>query len=84
MSTLNRNITYEDYYYMIADEGDTFDLLAFREYGDETLGSLLAEENPDFSDVLVFEGGEELRFPELEIQEIEVSLPPWRQGESEE
>lgn len=78
---MSKVYTFDDYYYMIADKYDTFDLLAFREYGDETLASLLAEENPDFANVLIFQGGEELRFPELSIQEVEESLPPWRQPE---
>ena len=68
---------------MIADKYDTFDLLAFREYGDETLASLLAEENPNFANVLIFQGGEELRFPELIVTEYAESLPPWRSNETE-
>lgn len=79
-----RTFEYSEYYWMIADAGDTFDLLAFREYGDETLASLLAKENPDYADVLIFEGGEELRFPVLEIQQYAESLPPWRQANTED
>lgn len=73
-----------DTYTYMANAGDTFDLLAFREYGDEHLMSLLIQQNLKYADVLIFEGGEELEIPFINIQEFEESLPPWRQGEQEE
>lgn len=34
--------------------------------------------NPDLSDVVVFDGGEIVRIPILEIIETPDTLPPWR------
>ena len=42
------------------------------------MASTIIEANPDLSDVLIFEGGEAVRIPIVEIVETPETLPPWR------
>lgn len=60
--------------------GDAFDLLALKEYGEETLSKYIIEANPDYCDVLIFEESVELRIPILENKEVPETLPPWRRS----
>ncbi len=70
------NITgYTEY---LTAQGDTFDLLALRNYGEEQLSSVIIEENPDYADVLIFEQGIILQIPIIENAETPETLPPWR------
>ena len=57
--------------------GDTWDSIAFEFYTDERKSSLLIQENREYADVLIFEGGELLYIPVLE-EETSGSTPPWR------
>ena len=47
-------IGYNEY---LTAEGDTFDILALREYGEEQLSSVIIQENIQYADVLIFEQG---------------------------
>ena len=48
-----RRVTgYKDY---TTREGDTFDALALEMYGEEMLAHYIAEFNPDYADVLIFD-----------------------------
>lgn len=58
--------------------GDTFDLLAGQAYGEETMASVLIEANPDYADMVVFDGGEELSLPLVSTVSTPDTLPPWR------
>ena len=60
--------------------GDAFDLLALKEYGEETLSKYIIDANPDYCDVLIFEESVELRIPILENKEVPETLPPWRRS----
>ena len=66
--------------YMCA-AGETFDLAALRIYGDEKFAQALLGANPELCRVLVFNGGEVLRVPEVEVQRDSngniISRPPW-------
>ncbi len=62
----------------IARQGDSFDLLAWQAYGEERLASLIAEANPRYTDVLLFEGGEELSIPTVDRVDGALDTPPWR------
>lgn len=64
----------------VTSENDTFDLIAFRKYGNEFLASLIIEYNPRHADIIIFDSGIVLQLPEIEIVEAEKSLPPWRQN----
>ena len=57
--------------------GDTWDSIAFEFYTDERKASLLIQENREYADVLIFEGGELLYIPVLEEEEAG-GTPPWR------
>lgn len=58
---------------------DTFDKIAYKLYGVETVASYIIEANPQYSDVLQFEPDVLLKLPKLE--EIEKStLPQWKGG----
>ncbi len=70
-----------DYVPYVTKERDTFDLIAYRQYGNELLASLIVQENVEFADILIFEAGVELWIPVISEQEVDESLPPWRKGE---
>lgn len=63
-----------------AAAGDTFDLLAFAAYGDETRAHLLMRANPQYLDRMILHGGELIAVPELEDARSS-RLPPWKRGE---
>lgn len=58
--------------------GDSFDLLAGQAYGNERMSSTIVAANPDYCDVVLFEGGEELEIPIVDATELPETLPPWR------
>ena len=64
----------------VTSENDTFDLIAFRKYGNEFLASLIIEYNPRYADIIIFDSGIVMQLHEIEIVEAEKSLPPWRQN----
>ena len=68
-------IGYEPY---VARQNDSYDLLALQAYGDERMAHMIAKANPDYMDVLIFDGGEELRIPIVDTVETPDTLPPWR------
>lgn len=62
----------------VALQGDTFDSLAYRLYGQERMSRYLRAYNREFSDTVIFNGGEELIVPLLSQAESTETLPPWR------
>lgn len=66
---------YRDY---TARSGDSFDLLAGQAYGHEAMATAIIAANPDFADVLLFEGGEALKIPLVDTVDTPDTLPPWR------
>lgn len=62
-----------------AKAGDTWDLISFKAREEETLMRLLIAANPNLSHIVVFEGGEKVRIPEIPESTNTESLPPWRQ-----
>ena len=50
-------------------------------YNDERLAHYIIEYNPDYSDVIVFEGGVLLKLPVVEAAETSETIPPWRRTE---
>lgn len=65
----------------VTAENDTFDLIAYRKYGNEFLASLIIQENSRYADTIIFDSGIKLKIPVINVKEVENSLPPWRQGE---
>ncbi|MCB6992893.1 LysM domain-containing protein [bacterium 210820-DFI.6.37] len=78
------NIEILDYTNYVTQERDTFDLIAYKQYGNELLASLLIQENIRYADVLLFEEGILLKIPVINEAEVDDSLPPWRKGEINE
>ena len=61
-----------------ARQGDTYDLLSAQAYGTESMMTTIIKANPDYIDTIVFEGGETLRIPIVDIVETADTQPPWR------
>jgi len=57
-------------------QGDAWDLISYREYGDERLMHLLIEANYDLRSVVIFSAGTEVNVPEVEA-ESRTPAPPW-------
>ncbi|MCR4834373.1 MAG: LysM domain-containing protein [Butyrivibrio sp.] len=70
--------TINGYVEYMAQAGDMFDLIALRMYGDDKLAGYIIEYNPEYSDVLIFEGGELLKLPIVEDPETEETVAPWK------
>ena len=66
---------YIDY---IAQSGDTFDQIALAAYSEERMASVIIGANREYIDVLIFEGGERLKIPVVDMTETPETLPPWR------
>lgn len=58
--------------------GDTFDIIAYKLFGNEKYAELLMEANFPLLDYIVFPSGIEMSIPEVEDKGVEVDLPEWR------
>ncbi|MGE5631705.1 MAG: tail protein X [Caulobacteraceae bacterium] len=58
-------------------QGDTFDILALDAYNDEFKAHLIIEANPQYANVVIFDGGIILKIPIIQ-QEAAATLPPWK------
>ena len=62
-------------------QGDTWDIIAKRQYGSELLMNKLIEANPDYRKVVIFPAGIKLETPLVEESiNDDYSLPPWKRG----
>lgn len=68
----------EGFYNETAIQGETFDMLAYRLYGEERMSKYIRSYNQNYSDVVMFEGGESLTIPVVSEIESTESLAPWR------
>lgn len=59
-------------------QGDTWDLVAYRLWGQERLFDRLMRANPAHLDVVVFPAGVVLAVPAITIPDPTPELPPWR------
>lgn len=71
-------VTVETTYTEIAIQGETFDMLAHRLYTEERMSKYLRYYNPQYSDTLIFEGGEKITVPVVSEIESTETLAPWR------
>ncbi len=64
----------------IAQGGDTWDSIAIAAYNEERMSTFLIDANRDYIDTVIFEGGEVLKVPVIDAEQVETSetLPPWR------
>lgn len=58
--------------------GDTFDMIALDMYNNEFLSHIIADANPEYADVIVFDAGAKLIIPIIEEKAAAPTLPPWR------
>lgn len=60
-------------------QGDCWDTIAYRLWGDEYGLDLLRRANPEYMDMVVFPGGVTLNVPERpEPAAKKTEMPPWR------
>lgn len=62
-------------YYTV--QGDTWDGIAFKLYGDENLMTLLLNANPEQAETVIFGAGVRLVVPD-KPEETADDLPPWK------
>jgi len=71
-----------DFVEYVAKQGDRWDTIAFKAYGDATLINGLIEANPTIVISPILEIGTRVIVPILEQGEIQINselLPPWKQ-----
>lgn len=62
-------------------QGDAFDGIAWRLWGNERMAHLLVDANPEYADILIFDPGVALRIPDAKKPvPIAENLPPWIVG----
>ena len=59
-------------------QGDMWDGVAKRQYGNEAYLKQLLEANPDYADYVIFPAGIVLTLPDIDTAET-VKLPPWKE-----
>ena len=66
-------------------QGDTFDIIAKLQLGDEHYMSLLIEANYPYRDIVIFPAGITLNLPNIPKtaeQSLPENLPPWRRQQT--
>lgn len=61
----------------VTRQGDTWDQIAYRLWGRETMMDTLMRANPEHGDVLVFDPDVTLAVPEAAAKPAVPDLPPW-------
>lgn len=59
-------------------QGDMWDSIAHKLYGDETKMDALISANPELREVYIFSAGVELEAPDVEVNSSVSGLPPWK------
>lgn len=59
--------------------GDTWDIVAYKAYGNEMYMDTLIKANIEYKDTYIFPAGVVLTLLEIELT-VSESLPPWKQG----
>jgi len=59
-------------------QGDTFDIIAFRVWGNEKLMHKLIEANPEHQGKVFFSAGVLLNVPEIKLPVSKDPVPPWQ------
>lgn len=75
---MSRSLSIKGYIEYTTSAGDTFDAMALAAYNDEMQANIIMDANPDYIDVLIFEGGVKLQIPVIETVETPETLAPWR------
>lgn len=62
----------------VTTDGDTVDLVAFKQYGNSLLGPVIAQANQAYIPLGIFKGGVTLVIPVVSESSASVAnLPPW-------
>ena len=64
-------------------QGDTWDMIAYKVFGDEKYASDIMNANYDYIDILVFDNGELIDIPKIDIEEVQ-GLPSWLEEDGED
>ncbi|MCL2210780.1 MAG: hypothetical protein FWB95_02540 [Treponema sp.] len=66
---------------VLVAQGDVWDYLSFKLYGDEGFGHVLLEANPKLRQIVKFETSEIINVPDRPQTRVQssASLPPWKQ-----
>ena len=72
-------------YYYETQEGDTWDIIAYKVYGDEYCVGYLMEDpqNWDYLEIYMFPAGIKIWAPEKEETAEEAELPSWREDDDD-
>lgn len=64
----------------LTEQGDKWDLIAWKQMGDTRYIKQLMAANPQYLEYYVFPAGIELIIPDIDLEQAALSsLPPWRQ-----
>lgn len=66
--------TYNSY---TTQQGDAWDAIAYRLWGEERLLMELVQANSEYLDTVIFPAGVTLRVPQQPEQYIQTEMPPW-------
>lgn len=72
---------FSSYEYYVAQQSDTYDLIAYDLYGDEFRASDIVSLNPEHAGTVVFDGGEVLKVPVYDAEPAADGAAPWRRSE---
>lgn len=59
--------------------GDTWDLIAYKVYGDSNIHSKIKAKNPKYTNFFIFQAGVVLNIPEFENVSVNENIAPWRE-----
>jgi phage tail protein X len=62
----------------ITKDGDRWDLIAYKFYGDPYLYPVLLSANPELCTLFILPGGKKVNIPVLYVEEEEEVNPPWQ------
>lgn len=73
----------DSYFEYVTKAGDTWDMIALEQMGDESFMSELIQYNIEYADTLIFESGVMLLIPVFDDDDEseDATLPPWRSGD---
>ncbi len=61
-------------------QGDMWDMISYRVYGDEGYVKILLEANQEYRNIAVFSAGIPLTCPDVDVQTT-LMMPPWRRND---
>lgn len=62
-------------------QGDTWDIISFKQYGSELFTKELVEANPTQRNTMIFGAGTSLTIPDITTeQRQQTNAPPWRKS----